>query len=286
MTPSELSGLVARFCLGGLLAMALLALDRLARRRLGALAPGQSARAILDAGRVLGVFLISGALVTGAGLGEGEGGRLAQELKWLLVYGALAGALFFVTARLGSRLLLRGGLRAQLEKNNLAAAVAVAGHTVATALLVAANIAGDDLEMIGVSLAFFALSQLTLHGFVVLFRTLTSYDDAAEIEGGNVAAALSYAGVTVGLAIIIGHAAEGSFEGWSASLRGYATALVFCGSLYVVRQFVVQTILCGARPTLWKGPLDQAIGRDRDLGLAALEAAAYVGTALLLGHVS
>ena len=284
MTPSELSGLVSRFCIGGLLAMALLALDRLARRRKSTLLVGQTARAVLDAGSVLGVFILSGALVTGAGLGEGE--SLPGELKWLVIYAGLAGVLFFVTARLGSRLLLRGGLRAQLEKNNLAAAVAVAGHTVATAVLVAANIAGDGLEMIGVSLAFFALSQLTLHGFVVLFRTLTSYDDAAEIEGGNVAAALSYAGITVGLAIIIGHAAEGSFEGWGASLRGYAKALVFCASLYVVRQFVVQTILCGARPTLWKGPLDRAIGQDRNFGLAALEAAAYLGTALLLGHVS
>jgi uncharacterized membrane protein YjfL (UPF0719 family) len=284
MTPNELSGLVSRFCIGGLLAMALLALDRLARRRKATLAVGQSARGILDAGYVLGVFLLCGALVTGAGVGEGD--SLAGELKWLAIYAALAGVLFFVTARLGSRLLLRGGLRAQLEKNNLAAAVAVAGHTVATAVIVAANIAGDDLEMIGVSLAFFVLSQFTLHGFVVLFRTITAYDDAAEIEGGNAAAALSYAGVTVGLAIIIGHAAEGSFEGWGASLRGYAKALVFCASLYVVRQFVVQTILCGARPTLTKGPLDKAIGQDRDLGLAALEAAAYVGTALLLGHVS
>jgi len=282
MIDPELSGIVSRFSIGGLTAIALLALDRLVRRRAGRQMVGQTARALIDAGHVVGVFLISGALVSGAL----NGGSLARDLKWLLLYGALAAVLFNVTSRLGSKLLLRGGLHAQLEKNNLAAAVAVAGHTVATAVLVAANVGGDDLEMVGVSLAFFALSQLTLHGFVVLFRTVTSYDDAAEIEGGNAAAALSYAGVTIGLAIIIGHAAEGSFEGWAVSLKGYATALVFCASLYVVRQFVVQTILCGSRPTLWKGPLDEAIGKGRDLGLAALEAAAYVGTALLLGNVS
>ena len=282
MTSSELTGLLYRFCTGGLLAVVLLALDRLARRRAGVKATGQGALALVDAGYVLGVFLVSGALVGGAVKGE----SLAEDLKWLAIYGALAAVLFTVTSRLGARLLLGSRLPAELARGNLAAGVAVAGHTIATSVLVAANVGGDDLEMIGVSLAFFVLSQLALHGFVVLFRTLTSYDDAAEIEGGNVAAALSYAGITVALSVIIGHAAEGSFAGWADSLHGFATALVFCASLYLVRQVVVQTLLCGARPSLWKGALDQAIGKDRDLGASALEAAAYLGTALLLGHVS
>lgn len=279
MSP-ETSDLLYRFSIGGMVAIVLLTLDRLVRHRSGS--TGQAARALIDGGHVLGIFLISGALVSGAV----QGGGLAEDLKWLAIYGILAAVLFNLTSRLGARLLLRSRVHAELERGNLAAGIAVAGHTVATGVLVAANVGGDDLEMIGVSLAFFVLSQLTLHGFVLLFRTLTSYDDAAEIEAGNAAAALSYAGVTVALAVIIGHAAEGSFEGWSASLRGYATALLFCASLYLVRQFVVQTVVCGAPPTLRHGPLDEAIGKHRDLGLAALEAAAYLGCALLLGHLS
>ena len=50
--------------------------------------------------------------------------------------------------------------------------------------------------------------------------------------------------------------------------------------------FPLQTVVCGAPPTLRHGPLDEAIGKNRDLGLAALEAAAYLGCALLLGHLS
>jgi uncharacterized membrane protein YjfL (UPF0719 family) len=276
---NALSALATRFAFGGALALLLLGLDRLLHRRVHA---GETARAIVDGGRVLGVFLVSGALVSSAVAGE----SLLEDLKWLLLDGALAGLLFSATSRIGGRLLLRSSVHEQLSRGNSAAALAVAGHTVATAILVAANAGGTDLSTLGIGAAFFALSILTLHLFVALFRALTSYDDAEQIEDGNHAAALSYAGITVALALIIGHAAEGTFEGWAASLQGYGTALVSCLSLYLVRQLVVQTVLCGARPTLRRGPLDEAIGARRDLGLAVLEAAAYLGCALLVGQLS
>ena len=71
------------------------------------------------------------------------------------------------------------------------------------------------------TIVFFLIAQVTLHLLVILFRTLTLYAEDEEIMGENVAAALSYAGAMLAVAIIVGHAAEGTFEGWGASLRAY-----------------------------------------------------------------
>jgi uncharacterized membrane protein YjfL (UPF0719 family) len=269
-------------------AVVMLLIDRIA----GGWTPGKKkreegeepnhARTLVHVGHVLGIFILAGSLVSGGTKGE----DFQADLLWLAGFGTLAGVLFVFSAQLGIRVLLRSRLRAEVERGNVAAGVVAAGHYVATAFIVAASVGGEGLEMVGVSLAFFAIAQLILHLFVVLFRALTAYDDAEEILGENLAAGVSYAGITIGLAMIIARAAEGTFTGWVALFEGFGPALAYCVSLYVVRQFVVQTLILGAPPRLWKGKLDLAIAQERDVGLAVLEAGAYIGMALLLGHVS
>jgi hypothetical protein len=120
---------------------------------------------------------------------------------------------------------------------------------------------------------------------LLLFRALTVYDDFEEIVGGNVAAALSYAGITVALALIVGCAAEGSFVSWNVSLRAYGKALLFALALYPVRQLVVQGALLRGGLALRKGRLDEGVGREKDVGLGALEAASYLATAFFVGRL-
>jgi uncharacterized membrane protein YjfL (UPF0719 family) len=167
----------------------------------------------------------------------------------------------------------------------VAAGVAAGAHYVATALIVGSAVGGESLGMIGVSLTFFVLAIFTLQIFVILFRTLTSYDDSEEILAENLAAAISYAGVTIGMGIIIGQAVEGTFTGWLPSLKGYSKALAYCATLYFVRQFVVQSLILGGAVRLRGGKLDELVGRKSDVGVAAIEAGAYIGAAILLGHV-
>jgi len=286
-------GVVYKFLLGALVAALMLVADRLLGLATGRDAPrppapgepaggANHARSLVQVGRVLGIFILAGALVSGGA----KGLDWKADALWLLMFGSLAGLLFIVSARYGVRVLLRGRLQAEIDRGNAAAGVAAAGHYVATALIVAAATGGEGWKMIAVSLAFFAIAQVVLHLFVILFRALTAYDDAEEILAENLAAGVSYAGVTVGLGMIIAHAADGTFAGWLALVTGFGPALLWCVSLYVVRQVVVQWLILGAPPRLWKGALDEAIGRERNVGLAALEAGAYIGTALLLGHVS
>src|SRR5262249_19603411 len=139
---------------------------------------------------------------------------------------------------------------------------------------------------LGISVVFFVLGQLTLHVCVSLFRALTTYDDAEQIAGENVAAALSYAGAAIAVAIIVARAAEGDFTGWESSLKGYAGVLASVVALYPVRQVFVQMLLLRSPLKLRGGPLDQGIALDRSEGIGALEAVTYVATALSITRLA
>ena len=270
------------------LAVALLVLQRAVARALShednlrsAITGGNVARTLLHAGDVLSVFLIAASVVASAVHGE----DFKSDVLWAAAFGAAAVVIFSLTSRLGMRVLFKARLRPELDRGNAAAGVAAAAHSVATGVITARAIGGDDWRSLGLSMAFLAIAQLTLHVYVALFRALTSYDDSEEIMSDNLAAALSYAGITVALAILIGRAVEGNFTGWVSSLKGYGAALVYGLALYIVRQVFVQTVLLGSAFSFHKGKLDHAIARERNVAMGALEAASYVGTALALTRI-
>jgi uncharacterized membrane protein YjfL (UPF0719 family) len=280
MDPIELLGhqglvLVAAALTALVLLVAYRLTARFAWREGGA---GSAATRLVHAGETLGLFIISGSVARGCIHGE----ELLSELGWTAIFGICGAVLLAATGRLGTSALLGASQKQEISRGNAAAGLACAGHYVATSIIIAHCLYGNDLRTLGVSIAFFVIGQVTLHGFIVLFRALTSYDDAEEIRGENMAAALSYAGAAVALAMIIAHAAEGEFVGWSASLKAYGAALVVAFALWPVRQLVVQTIIVGARPTLWRGKLDDGIARERNTGLGALEAVTYLATALVV----
>jgi uncharacterized membrane protein YjfL (UPF0719 family) len=146
--------------------------------------------------------------------------------------------------------------------------------------------AGSDVRTLGISVVFFVLGQISLHVFVSLFRALTTYDDAEQIAGENVAAALSYGGAAISVAIIVARATEGDFAGWGPSLKGYAGVLACVVALYPVRQVFVQMLLLRAPLKFRGGPIDQGISVDRSEGLGALEAVTYVATALSITRLA
>jgi uncharacterized membrane protein YjfL (UPF0719 family) len=240
------------------------------------------ARAVLQASYVFGVLSVSAAVVAGCVHGR----DLATDLVWAGAFGASAVVLLVVTARLGTQVLLRRRTKDEITRGNVAAAIGAGSHYVATSILLARCLYGDDLHTLGVSIVFFAIAQGTLHLFLVLFRALTSYDDFEEIASGNVAAALSYGGITVALAMIVGRAAEGTFTGWKESLEAYGAALLYALALYPVRQVLVQALVLRSGLSFrGKGRLDDGIGREKDVGLGALEAAAYLATAFFVSRL-
>jgi uncharacterized membrane protein YjfL (UPF0719 family) len=263
--------------------LVLLVLAMLARRTLAAdLKDGNDAQRIAAAGEVLGVFVIAGATVRDAVTGA----SLVHDVVACAAFGVVGLGASTLAGRLGVRMLLGGHLHEEVVRGNKASGLAAAAQLLASALVTSRAITGSELHTIGLSLTFFAIGQATLLLFVTLFRALTTYDDADQIHGENLAAAVSYAGVTLAIAIVVSRALEGDFDGWSASLKGYGGVLLTLLALWPVRQLFVQTILLRSPLHARGGALDVAIAQRRSTGMAALEAASYVATALAVTQLA
>lgn len=234
------------------------------------------ALALREVGDILAVFLMAPAIVKSCVKGE----SITHDLTWCGAFSGVGLVLLEVSGFLGVRLLLQKRLAASLARDNRAAGLAVACHYVAMGILVSRAAAGDNVRGIGLSLAFFALALAVHQMWMVLFRALTTYDDAEQIEGENVAAALSFGGLSIAIAIVLARALTGDFVDWPTSLAGFGGVALTALGFYPLRQLVVQGLLAGGRPTLRGGALDLAIGRDRKVAVASLEAACYVGAAL------
>jgi uncharacterized membrane protein YjfL (UPF0719 family) len=239
----------------------------------------EATRGLLRGARLLALVLIASS-VWRAAAGAGE-----RRVPVLVGFGAAALALWGATTFLQHRLLFGRHLHRQLVRGNLAAAVAAGADQVALALITSRAIAGDSLAELPAALAFGLLAQITWAVFVALFRAVTAYRDDQEIAAENHAAAISYAGAALALGAIIARAVDGPFLGWKQSLGAYGAALLLAAALYPIRQLIVEGLLLGCRPRWRGGELDRAIGQHRSVGVAAVEAAAYLAMALLaLGH--
>jgi uncharacterized membrane protein YjfL (UPF0719 family) len=239
------------------------------------------ARRLVRVGQVLGVFLVASSAVKNSA----EGVSVTKDLMWVSAFGSVAVVLLAVTGQLGIRLLLEGRLRQEIDRGNAASGLSAGAHYVAAGIITSRAIGGSDLRSLVVSLAFFVIAQVTLHILVSLFRALTTYDDADQIHGENMAAALSYSGALIAFSIIIARALDGDFVSWPVSLRSYGGVLMLALMLYPVRQLFVQVLMLHAPFTFRGGRLDSGISVERDVGMGALEAAAYLATALSIAHL-
>jgi uncharacterized membrane protein YjfL (UPF0719 family) len=240
-----------------------------------------AARRLVRVGQVIGVFLVAASAVKNSA----EGVSVGRDVMWVAAFGSVSVLLLAVTGRLGIRLLLQGRLSSEIDRGNSAAGLAAGANYVSAGIITSRAIGGTDLRSLGVSLVFFVIAQLTLHVFVSLFRALTTYDDAEQIHGENFAAALSYSGALIAFSIIIARALDGDFVSWSESLRGYGAVLLLGLMLYPVRQIFVQVLMLHARFTLRGGRLDSGIAVERNEGMGAIEAAAYLATALSIARL-
>lgn len=232
---------------------------------------------LVQSGHLLAILLLGPGIVREALTHD----TLSGAALWAAAFAVAGVALIQVVGTLGIRLLLRSTLEKELESGNVAAGLAAGANYVAVGILAAPAIAGSDLQGLGLSVGFFALAVATLALYVALFRAVTAYDDSEQIQGENLAAAVSYAGINIGIAIVLARALTGGdFAGWRPALTGYGWVAASALILYPVRQVIVQGLILGRTPTLRGGSLDEAIGTQRNVGMAVMEALAYLATAL------
>jgi uncharacterized membrane protein YjfL (UPF0719 family) len=257
----------------GLLASGLLGL--LARR---------ASKAMNDAKRLRQVFQHVGAwwLVSSVVQQAYVGEEVRHELLWMVLFSSLGMVLYVLAGVVGVRVLLGRSLGAELDENNTAAGVAVGGHDMAMALILGVCMTGGDVWSIGLSLGFWLLGVLVQQALVALFRALTTYSDSEQIAGENMAAAISYAGISVGSALVVSRALEGEFEGWLTSLMGFFEVSALGLLLLVMRQLLVGGLWAGKMPRIRGGAHDQAIELRHDTSVALLDAATMVATAIVI----
>ena len=241
-----------------------------------------AARGVVRAGFICGVAFIVNSAIQGCVHGD----DWRADLLWTTVFAGCAVLLLALVGSLGIRVLLRSRLPGEIARGNEAAGVAAGAHYAATGLIVARCLYGDDVGALGISVVFFAIAQATLHLFLILFRSLTAYSDDQEIMGQNVAAAVSYAGATLAIAVVVGHAAEGDFVAWGQSLRAYALALLSVLVLYPARQLLVQMLLLRQPFARRGGGLDRLVAQERNVGASAVEAVSYLAAAFLLTGIA
>ncbi len=237
---------------------------------------------IAHAGHVVAVLMLVPGVVRNCTRGE----QIGADVAWACAFAAAGIALIEVVGGVGVRTLMRSSLSRELDRGNVAAGVAAGANYAAVGVLAARAIAGTDLRGLGLSLVFFALAIVTLGIFVTLFRALTTYDDAEQIQGGNLAAAISYAGITLACSVFIARALEGDFDGWSSSLVSFGSVAAVGVALYPVRQILLQGVILGNMPTIRGGPLDAAIGVERKTGVAVMEAVTYFAAALAIAELA
>lgn len=233
-------------------------------------------------GYVLGMMLIVASVLSGSGSGS-----LLIDARDVAIYGTTG----IIVLALSSTLLLRVFLSAEahesVRQGNVAVAITAAGSYIATALVIAACVSGDARGgNFLTSIVFMLAGFVALLVITYLFRLLTAYDDVQEILGGNISAAMSYAGLMIAIGIIVGHAAKGDFVDYVSSFAGFGRALLAVVALYPIRQFLVQGLLLGSGFRLYGGGLDDEISRDKNINAGIIEAVSYIGAALLIAKIS
>jgi uncharacterized membrane protein YjfL (UPF0719 family) len=214
------------------------------------------------------------------------GGHPGTGLTEALVFTGCALVAYLLATTLLNQVLLRGQLGPEIRRHNLAAGLIAATHAVATGTVAAHCFVADSLANLPVGAVFFAVAEVALVVLSLLFRALTAYADDQEILGENMAAALSYSGLLLALALVVGHAADGAFVGWGPALRSFGLFLLWALLLYPVRQVLVANWLLGL-PITWRGgALDRAIAQDRNCVVSCVEAAGYLTAAFLLSGLS
>ncbi len=268
--------------IGALFGLLLRLLDRTAEKaRTGNVIDDNAARRLYGAFKLAGLWWVTTSIVHSAITGEDVVVDLLDALMWTTA----AFSLYIVAGQLGVALLFGRTLPKEVDEGNVAAAVAAGAHHIAMALLVAeaCEVEVAQKGALGTSIVFFVLAVLAQQLVIVLFRALTVYDDAEQIAGENMAAAISYAGTTVAAAIVLARAIEGEIgDDIKGALLGFVEVALLAVLLLPVRQLLTAGLLLRARPRMRGGALDDAIVLRHDSATAALAAAVAItiGTAL------
>ena len=185
-------------------------------------------------------------------------------------------------------------VKAAIKEQNLAAGVVQAANLVALGVLIngAINWAEGGLlqGLISVVVMFF-LAQLVVLGVTrtraaIYSRRNDGEEWQAAIENGNAALAVRYAGHLIGTALasssaggMVSFIAGVDASAWIAYAAWFLWAVVLAAVLLVLSMLAQRVILSGI-------DVVEEVDRQRNVGVAAIEAAVFVGIGLVIRAVA
>ncbi len=225
-------------------------------------------------------------MLMGAVSGE-AGGSPAEEAILMVSYGVAGILLMWVTRKVFDHISLpRISVHTQIQRGNLAAGLVDAGNLIATAIIVRAVMSwvdGATLAGLAAVLVGYVLSQLILYlatryRSMVFARRHPGNSLHQEIESGNVALAVRFAGHRIGVGLAV-TAASGIVVYYAD--RFAMSLLVWSGIALIM--FLAQTVVSiAARYVLLPGiNIGQEVGEQKNVAIGTLEAAIYIAVGLV-----
>ncbi len=235
-----------------------------------------------------GVFLAAFLVAIGiavAGASDGIELSLMDDLIPVVSYGALAVVLLLLSIGINNLLILRKFdiYKEMITDRNVGTAMAVAGGTLATGLMLNGALTGEsDSFAMGLRdvLVYWAIGQalLVIGGFC--FQAMTKYDVHHEIgERDNVAVGVSFGGYLLALGILL----RASMVGATSNLMEeipvivvvFASGLILLAMARVIADWVF----------LPKAPLNREVAKEKNAAAGAIAAASFIVVAILLSAV-
>ncbi len=167
-----------------------------------------------------------------------------------------------------------------VEDRNVGAGAAEFGMYVATGLLIAGAVAGDtvtnETQAALVTLAFFGMGLVLLVAFALAYELTTSFKIHDEIEANNTAVGVALGGNLIAIGLVTMKAVFGQFESWGESIAAFLVFGVLGFILLYVMRLLFDLVLL---PTV---RVSQALAGDRNVGVAFVESAVVISSALIL----
>ncbi len=167
-----------------------------------------------------------------------------------------------------------------VEDQNVGAGAAEFGMYVATGLLIAGAVAGggtlNEGQAVLVALAFFGMGLVLLVAFSLAYEFTTPFNIHDEIEGDNPAVGIALGGNLIAIGVVTLKAVFGDFAGWGESIAAFLVFGVLGFVLLYVMRLLVDLVLL---PTV---RISDALASGRNVGVAFVESAAVISSALIL----
>lgn len=200
--------------------------------------------------------------------------QLRVAMADVFIWGVVGILLLGVARVANDRLILRKFKTTKeiIEDKNVGTGVVEGAAYLSSAFIIRASVTAESdaarlVEDVALTVLFFALSQVMLAVFSIVYQAITKYDLHAEIERDNVAVGVGFAGPLVALGIIL---AAGQHFSTGDTVLGQVASFVVLSAAAILLLAVFKYL--GDWMILTKIDLDKELSKNQNVAVACVAA--------------